>query len=69
MRKPMLVVALAVVLVPLLAALAAEGQLIQCKNVLPCTGSKGDDKILGRVGDGKKDEIISLGGDLLLANK
>lgn len=69
MRKPMLVVALAVVLVPLLAALAAEGQLIQCKNVLPCTGSKGDDKILGRVGDGKKDEIISLGGDLVLANK
>jgi hypothetical protein len=69
MRKPMLVVALAVVLVPLLAALAAEGQLIQCKNVLPCTGSKGDDKILGRVGDGKKDEIIPLDGDLVLANK
>ena len=69
MRKPMLVVALAVVLVPLLAALAAEGQLIQCKNVLPCTGSKGDDKILGRVGDGKKDEMIPLGGDLVLANK
>jgi hypothetical protein len=68
----MLVVALAVVLVPLFAAvaLAAEGQLIQCRNVLPCTGSKGDDKILERIGDGKPDEIIPKGGDdLVLANK
>jgi hypothetical protein len=67
-----LVVALAVVLVPLFAAvaLAAEGQLIQCRNVLPCTGSKGDDKILERIGDGKPDEIIPKGGDdLVLANK
>jgi hypothetical protein len=72
MRKLMLVVAMAVVLVPLLAAvaLAAEGQLIQCRNVLPCTGSKGDDKILERIGDGKQDEIVPLGGgDLVLANK
>jgi hypothetical protein len=72
MRKLMLVVAMAVVLVPLLAAvaLAAEGQLIQCRNVLPCTGSKGDDKILERIGDGKPDEIIPKGGDdLVLANK
>jgi hypothetical protein len=72
MRKLVLVVALAVVLVPLFAAvaLAAEGQLIQCRNVLPCTGSKGDDKILERIGDGKPDEIIPKGGDdLVLANK
>jgi len=72
MRKLILAMALVVVLVPLFAAvaLAAEGQLIQCKNVLPCTGSKGDDKILERVGDGKPDEIVPLGGDdLVLANK
>ena len=72
MRKLMLVVAMAVVLVPLLGAvaLAADGQLIQCRNVLPCTGSKGDDKILERIGDGKQDEIVPLGGgDLVLANK
>jgi hypothetical protein len=72
MRKMMLVVALAVVLVPLFAAvaLAAEGQLIQCKKVLPCVGSKGDDKILERIGDGKDDEIVPKGGDdLVLANK
>jgi hypothetical protein len=72
MRKVMLAVALAVVLVPLFAAvaLAAEGQLIQCRNVLPCTGGKGDDKILERIGDGKNDEIIPKGGDdLVLANK
>jgi hypothetical protein len=72
MRKLMLAVALAVVLVPLFAAvaLAAEGQLIQCRNVLPCTGSNGDDKILERIGDGKNDEIIPKGGDdLVLANK
>ena len=50
--------------------MAAEGQLIQCRNVLPCTGSKGDDKILERIGDGKNDEIIPKGGDdLVLANK
>jgi hypothetical protein len=51
MRKLVLVLGLALVLVPLLAAvaLAAEGQLIQCRNVLPCTGSKGDDKILERL--------------------
>jgi hypothetical protein len=72
MRKLMLVLGLALVLLPLLAAvaLAAEGQLIQCRNVLPCYGSKGDDKILERIGDGKHDRIVARGGrDLVLANK
>jgi hypothetical protein len=72
MRKLMLVLGLALVLVPLFAAvaLAAEGQLIQCRNVLPCTGSRGDDKILERIGDGKHDRIVARGGrDLVLANK
>ena len=72
MRKLMMVSVLALVLLPLFAAvaLAAEGQLIQCTNVLPCTGSKGDDKILERIGDGKDDQIIARGGrDLVLANK
>ena len=71
MRKLMMVSVLTLVLVPLLAAVAlAEGQLIQCRNVLPCTGSKGDDKILERIGDGKHDHIIARGGgDLVLANK
>jgi hypothetical protein len=71
-RKLMLAIALAVVLVPLFAAvaLAAEGQLIQCRNVLPCYGSNGDDKILERIGDEKDDRIIARGGrDLVLANK
>jgi hypothetical protein len=71
MRKLTMVMALALVLVPLFAAVAlAEGQLIQCKNVLPCTGGSGDDKILERVGDGKDDQILPKGGDdLVLANK
>src|ERR671910_3221430 len=72
MRKLMMVSVLALVLVPLLAAgaLAAEGQLIQCTNVLPCTGSQGDDKILERIGDEKDDRIVARGGrDLVLANK
>ena len=72
MRKLMMVSVLALVVVPLFAAvaLAAEGQLIQCRNVLPCTGSSGDDKILERIGDGKDDHIIARGGrDLVLANK
>src|SRR5918997_1642585 len=71
-RKTMLALALVVVLVPLFAAvaLAAEGQLIQCNKVLPCVGSKGDDKILERIGDGKRDQIIpKAGDDLVLANK
>ena len=39
MRKLMMVSVLALVLVPLLATVAlAEGQLIQCRNVLPCDG-------------------------------
>jgi len=72
MRKLMMVVALVVVLVPLaaVASLAAPGQLIQCRNVLPCTGGSGDDKILERIGDGKDDVIVPRGGnDLVLANK
>ena len=72
MRKMMLALALVVVLVPLFAAVAfaAEGQLIQCNRVLPCVGSKGDDKMLERRGDGKEDHIIpKAGDDLVLANK
>ena len=72
MRKLMLVLVLASVLVALAAAaaLAAEGQLIQCRNVLPCYGGTGDDRILERIGDGKDDEIVPRGGDdLVLANK
>ena len=72
MRKLMMVAVLGLVLVPLFAAvaLAAEGQLIQCRNVLPCYGTKGDDKILERIGDEKDDRIIARGGrDLVLANK
>jgi hypothetical protein len=72
MRKLMMVAVLVLVVLPLLAAvaLAAEGQLIQCRNTLPCTGSKGDDKILERIGDGKHDRIVARGGrDLVLANK
>jgi hypothetical protein len=71
MRKLMLVATLVVVLVPLAAAaaLAAEGQLIQCKTV-PCYGGGGHDKILERIGNGKDDVIIPKGGDdLVLANK
>ena len=63
MRKLMMVSVLALVLVSMLAAvgLAAEGQLIQCRNVLPCTGSNGDDK---------DDRIVArIGRDLVLANK
>jgi hypothetical protein len=72
MRKLIMVSVLALVVVPLLAAvaLAAEGQLIQCRNVLPCTGGQGDDKILERIGDGKHDRIVARGGrDLVLAKK
>jgi len=70
MRKLMMVLSLAMVLVPLFAAVAlAESQLIQCTTI-PCYGDSGDDKILERIGDGKNDEIIPRGGvDLVLANK
>jgi hypothetical protein len=70
MRKLTLVLALAVVLVPLFAAVAlAQGEVIQCKSV-PCYGSKGDDRIMERIGDGKDDVIVPKGGDdLVLANK
>ena len=63
MRKLMLVLGL--VMVPLFAAataLAAEGQLIQCKTV-PCYGGGGHDKILERIGNGKHDRIVPRGGD------
>ena len=71
MRKLMMALALAVVLVPLLAAVAlAQGQLIQCTNVLPCYGAKGDDQILERIGNAKNDVIVPTGGDdLVLANR
>ena len=72
MRKVMLAMVLMVVLVPLFAAVAlsAEGQLIQCNRGLPCVGSEGDDKILERIGDGKRDQILpKAGDDLVLANK
>jgi hypothetical protein len=72
MRKLMMVLGSVVVLVPLAtaAALAVEGQLIQCRNVLPCYGGSGDDQILERIGDGKDDRIIARGGgDRVLANK
>ncbi len=71
MRKLVVVSVLALVLVGLFAAVAlAEGQTIQCRNVLPCYGVKGDDKILERIGDGKDDKIIARGGrDLVLAKK
>ena len=71
MRKLMLVLGLAVVLVPLFAAaaLAVEGQLIQCATV-PCYGGSGDDKMLERIGDGEDDVIVPKGGDdRVLANK
>ena len=72
MRKLMMVLSLAVVLVALFvaAALAAEGQLIQCKKTVPCYGGSGDDKIFERIGDGKDDVIVPRGGDdRVLANK
>jgi hypothetical protein len=72
MRKLMMVSVLAWALVPLFGAvaLAAEGQLIQCRNVLPCYGGTGDDKILERIGDEKDDRIVArIGRDLVLANK
>ena len=72
MRKLMMVLGL-VVLVPLFAAaaaLAAEGQLIQCRSSVPCYGGKGDDKILERIGNRKDDLIVPRGGnDRVLANK
>jgi hypothetical protein len=61
------------VLVPLLAAaaaLAAQGQLIQCRSSVPCYGGNGDDKIFERIGNGKDDVIVPRGGDdRVLANK
>ena len=72
MRKLMMVLGLMVVLVPLFAAaaaLAAEGQLIQCRSE-PCYGGQGDDKILERIGNRKDDVIVPRGGgDRVLANK
>lgn len=69
MRKLMLILALAVMLVPMSAAVAfAADQLIYCRSV-PCYGSGGDDKIYERQGNGLYDKIIMRGGyDLVLAN-
>ena len=70
MRKLMMVLGLAMV-VPLAAAaaLAAEGQLIQCRSV-SCYGGNGDDKIFERIGNRKDDVIVPRGGgDRVLANK
>ncbi len=67
----MMVLGLAMV-VPLAAAaaLAAEGQLIQCRSVVPCYGGNGDDKIFERIGNRKDDVIVPRGGgDRVLANK
>ena len=71
MRKLMLVVGLALVLVPLTAAAAlAAGALIQCTNVLPCVASGDNDRVQEREGDGLRDDIRLKGGkDLVLANK
>src|SRR3712207_9494690 len=75
MRKPMMVLALAVVLVPPFAAAALaqgqliQGQLIQCTTG-PCYGGQGHDRILERIGDGNNDRIVPRGGaDSVLANK
>ena len=70
MRKLMVVSVLAVILVPLFAAVAlADGQLVQCKTY-PCYAEGNYDKILERVGNGVPDKIIAGGGhDLILANK
>ena len=73
MRKLMMVLGLVVVLVPLFAAaaaLAAQGQLIQCRSSVPCYGGGGDDKLLERIGNRKDDVIVPRGGnDRVLANK
>jgi len=68
-RKPIMVLALVVVMVPLVGAAAlAAGQIIQCQS-LPCHGSGQADKILERVGNGKDDKIYARGGrDLIVAN-
>ena len=75
MRKPMMALALAVVLVPPFAAAALaqgqliQGQLIQCTTG-PCYGGQGHDRILERIGDGNNDRIVPRGGaDRVLANK
>ena len=69
MRKLAMVLALVVMLVPLVAAAAfAADQLIYCK-AAPCYGSRNDDKIYERKGNGVFDKIIMKGGhDLVLAN-
>ena len=70
MRKPMMALALAVVLIPLFATAAlAAGRIIQCTGA-PCYGGKGDDRILERIGNGKDDLIYPTGGDdLVLAGR
>lgn len=69
MRKIVMMVALAVLLVPLGAGLAfASDQIIQCRSK-PCIGSGNRDLIYERVGNRKADTIILKGGDdRVLAN-
>lgn len=69
-KKVAMVLVVVVVMVPLVAAGAlAANKIIQCTAV-PCHGSGNYNKILERIGDGKRDKIIPKGGtDLILANK
>ena len=69
MRRIAMMVALAVLLVPLGAAAAfAADQIIQCR-AIPCYGSGNYDLVYERVGNGKNDHIILKGGDdRVLAN-
>ena len=63
MRRIALMVALAMVLVPLGAAAAfAADQIIHCRST-PCYGSGNYDLVYERVGNGKNDEIILRGGN------
>ena|SRR5918997_4259446 len=68
MRKIAMMVALAVLLVPLGAAAAfAADQIIQCRTS-PCYGSGNNDLIYERIGQ-KPDDIVMRGGDdRVLAN-
>ncbi len=70
MRKITMMVALAVLLVPLGAAAAfAADQIIQCRST-PCYGSGNYDLIYERPANGLNDEIIMRGGnDRVLAGK
>lgn len=65
-KRVMLVLALAAMLVPLVVGVAfAGGALIQCRSI-PCTATGDSDLILERVGNGKNDTIIMRGGNDLV---